>query len=435
MFISSLIGIIADDLTGANDTALQFHLRGCNTQIALDYTAQNVSCKQTQAWAISTETRNIPKHLAAQKVEAATKIMKENYNVEHFYKKIDSTLRGNIATETLAMLKVLDWDAAVILPAFPNEGRTTVGGYHLLKGIPIERTELARDPHFPIYESHIPTILKRQLETKDEQDSIALIDLKIVMKGAGPVLMELNRLISEGKKLIVVDAVSTTDIEQIVLAIEKCNYTILPCGSAGAAQALGNIWLPEMKYQHINKTIPNLPILVISGSATNLTASQIKRLEDDDDIDNTYFISIKLNDILTHSYEEIVERAVRNLEKDNIVVVHSSCLVDKQEELSETLYQNELTKHQFASLTGDFIAEITKMIIEKKEVILVSIGGETSYKCAKAIDSETLQLIDEVAPAIPLCIDHKAQLIVTKSGNLGNQNTLVDIIKYFERHV
>lgn len=435
MFISSSIGIIADDLTGANDTALQFHLRGCNTQIVLDYTANNSACKQTQAWAISTETRNISKKLAAQKVEITTKNLKDNYNIEHFYKKIDSTIRGNIGVETLAMLNVLGWDAAVIVPAFPNEGRTTVGGYHLLKGIPIERTELARDPHSPIYESHIPTILKKQLETLEEQESIALIELKTVMKGAGPILMELNKLISEDKKLIVVDAVSTTDIEQIVLAIDKCNHKILPCGSAGAAQALGNIWLPEMKYQHINKTIPNLPILVISGSATNLTASQIKKLEDDDDIDNAYFIEIKLNDIMTNSYEEIVERAVRNLEKENIVVVHSSNLVEKQEELAETLYQNELTKQQFASLTGDFIAEITKQIIDKKEVILVSVGGETSYKCAKAIDSETLQLIDEVAPAIPLCIDHKAQLIVTKSGNLGNQNTLVDIIKYFERHV
>ena len=36
MFISNNIGIIADDLTGADDTALQFHLRGANTQILLD---------------------------------------------------------------------------------------------------------------------------------------------------------------------------------------------------------------------------------------------------------------------------------------------------------------------------------------------------------------------------------------------------------------
>lgn len=32
---SNIVGIIADDLTGANDTALQFHLKGANTQILL----------------------------------------------------------------------------------------------------------------------------------------------------------------------------------------------------------------------------------------------------------------------------------------------------------------------------------------------------------------------------------------------------------------
>ena len=76
---------------------------------------------------------------------------------------MDSTIRGNIAVETLAMLEALDMDAAVIIPAFPQEGRTTIGGYHLLKGIPIERTEFARDPRAPIYESHIPTVLRTEL--------------------------------------------------------------------------------------------------------------------------------------------------------------------------------------------------------------------------------------------------------------------------------
>jgi uncharacterized protein YgbK (DUF1537 family) len=52
------------------------------------------------------------------------------------------------------------------MPAFPQEGRTTVGGYHLLKGVPIERTEMARDPHSPIVESHLPTLFKQQLGEK-----------------------------------------------------------------------------------------------------------------------------------------------------------------------------------------------------------------------------------------------------------------------------
>ena len=82
-----------------------------------------------------------------------------------FYKKIDSTIRGNIAIEVLALLEVLEWDASIIIPAFPSEGRVTIGGYHLLKGIPIERTEMARDPHSPIRESHLPTLLNRPLSS------------------------------------------------------------------------------------------------------------------------------------------------------------------------------------------------------------------------------------------------------------------------------
>lgn len=433
MLIASSIGIIADDLTGANDTALQFHLRGCNTQILLDYNSQPDGVTHTQAWAVSTESRNTDPETAKEKVRAATKNLMENFNIEYFYKKIDSTIRGNIAVETLAMLEVLGWDAAVILPAFPNEGRTTVGGYHLLKGIPIERTELARDPHFPIYESCIPSILKKQLP-EDQQDLVDLIELKTVMRGAGPILMKLNELVAAGKKLIIVDAVSIVDIEQIILATEKSNYKILPCGSAGAAQALGNIWLPEMKHQHISKTIPELPKLIISGSSTELTASQIRRLAEDDDIDNTYFIDIKLGDVLQNHSNEAVERAISNLKKDNIVVIHSSNLIGSQEDLSQVLFEHELTKHRFTSMIGDYLAKITKQIVDEKEVILITIGGETSYKCCKAIGSQSIQLIDAVAPAIPLCIDHKAQWIVTKSGNLGNPTTLIDVIKYFEQH-
>ncbi|MDD3149475.1 MAG: four-carbon acid sugar kinase family protein, partial [Candidatus Gastranaerophilales bacterium] len=117
------IGIIADDLTGANDTALQFHLRGCNTQILFDYTCLPDNCTSTGAWAISTESRNIPAEDAYRKVFNVANALKNTYKAEFFYKKIDSTLRGNVAKETIAAIEALEYDAAVIVPAFPTEGR------------------------------------------------------------------------------------------------------------------------------------------------------------------------------------------------------------------------------------------------------------------------------------------------------------------------
>lgn len=433
MIISNLIGIIADDLTGANDTALQFHLRGSNTQILLDYEGYLQPIKNAQTWAISTETRNIDSNEAYNKVKSAAKTFIEKLNLEFFYKKIDSTLRGNIAVETLAMLEVLNLDAAIIIPAFPSEGRITVGGYHLLKGVPIERTEVARDVHSPIFESHIPTLLQSQLDD-ERKDLVGMIELSTIMNGAGPILFKMNELIAEGKKLIVADAVSITDIEQIVLAINKSNYNILPTGASACAQVLGNIWLPELKNQHVAKTIPELPKLIISGSATHLTETQIKKLADSDDFDNTYFISLDLKTILNGVTEELTNRIINNLGHNNIVAVHTSDLIKDFDGFSDECFDAGLTKSKLASKITDFLAELTKSVVNQRDVILITLGGETSYKCCAAIDSLQLQLVDEVAPSIALSIDHKAQWIVSKSGNLGNSNTLIDILKYFEKH-
>lgn len=433
MIISNLIGIIADDLTGANDTALQFHLRGSNTQILLDAEGYLQNIKNAQTWAVSTETRNVTPDVAANKVKIATKAFIDKLNLEFFYKKIDSTLRGNIAVETLAMLEVLNWDAAIIVPAFPSEGRTTVGGYHLLKGVPIERTELARDVHSPIFESHIPTLLKSQLDD-EHKDLVGLIELSTIMNGAGPILFKLNELISKGKKLIVADSVSITDIEQVILAINKSDYNILPTGAAACAQVLGNIWLPEMKNQLIPKTIPELPKLIISGSATQLTENQIKKLSDSDDFDNTYFINLDLKMILNGVTQELVDRVINNLGQKNIVVVNTSYLIKDFDGFSDECLEANLTKSKLASQITDFLAELTKIIVGRRDVILITLGGETSFKCCTAIDSLQLQLVDEVAPSIALSIDHKAQWIVAKSGNLGNSNTLIDILNYFEKH-
>ena len=433
MFISNNIGIIADDLTGADDTALQFYLRGANTQILLDDSTIPENKKNTQVWAIPTETRNCDAPTAYERVKTATKFLADELGIEYFYKKMDSTIRGNIAVEALAMLEVLEWDAAVIIPAFPQEGRTTIGGYHLLKGIPIERTEFARDPRFPIYESHIPTVLRTELHNQQDE-LIDLIELRTVIKGAGPILKKMNEMIAKGVKLIVVDAMSVTDIEQVVLAMEKSSYKILPCGSAGCAQVLGNVWLPELENHKAEKTIPAMPKLIVSGSATKCTSAQIEKLQDDDDIENTYFINLKMEDILEGVTDDIITRVSENLVKDNVVVVHTSNLTVDSKIISQILFDNEISKQQFISKIGDYLATLTKKVLVNRDAILITVGGETSFKCCKAINSNSLQIIDAICPAIPLCLDTKAQWIVTKSGNLGNSNTLIDIIKYFEHH-
>lgn len=430
---SNYIGIIADDLTGANDTSLQFFIRGCKTQVGFGEDISVDESLKTEVFAMSTESRNVDPKTAHEKVlNAAEKIIKDG-GFEYIYKKIDSVLRGNIAVETLTLLEVLGLDAAVIFPAFPSEGRTTIGGFHLVKGVPLQRTEVSRDPSCPIVESNIANLLKSQLP-QELSDTIDLISLDIVMKGAGPILSKLNELIAKGKKLIIADAVSTTDLEQIALAVTKSTYKILPTGSAGAAQALSKIWYPNTdENKETEPTLPDLPKFVVSGSATELTASQIKRLQENDDIENTYFIAIKPQNIFSNDCDDVAQRVLNNLVKDNVVILHSSELIENTEEMNALLMEHEITREVFISKICDYLAAITRIVLSQKNAILVTVGGETSYKCCRAIGSKNLEIIDTVAPAIPLGIDHKGQYIVTKSGNLGTQNTLIDIIRYFEQ--
>ena len=435
MALTGAIGIVADDLTGANDTAMQFFMKGSNTEIIFEANNQNDYHLNVGTWALTTESRNIDSMEAAKKVWENASFMRENFSIEYFYKKIDSTLRGNVALETLAMLEAIEYDAAIIAPAFIQEGRITIGGYQLLKGSPIERTDAARDTYAPIYDSYIPDILKKQMN-ESLHATIGTIEFNTVVKGAFAITTKINELIKEGKKLIIVDAVNLVDLEQIALSIGKSQYKILPVGSAGLANALSNIWLPEDNKETIKKQIPILPKLILSGSKTSITAAQINRLSMDDDIDNTYFIDIHLNNILNPDYEAISNRIVQNLGKNNIVIAHASKLDDELKEIEnqEKLIDEGITKEELALKITDYIAQIAKLTNEQSKYILITIGGETSYKCAKAINCNYLQVVDNILPAISLCIDSNANFIVTKSGNMGNASALVDIINYFKNH-
>lgn len=435
MIISNLVGIIADDLTGANDTALQFKKCNAKTKILLDYSIPPENDLNTEIWAISTESRNISAEEAETRMLETIQNLNKNLNLEYFYKKIDSTLRGNIARETLTMVRTLNYDASIVIPAFPSEGRITVGGYHLSKGTPIGRTEMARDPHSPITESYVPALFKNQLK-ENEQHLIGHIGLKTIMNGAGPILMKINELIKDGKKIIIADSASVTDIEQVVLAIDKSSYKILPAGTAATGSILAKLWLPEVdiiedKEQVI---IPKMPNLIISGSATQINSNQIEQLDKTYDFDNIHTLPLTVEMVLNGINDDFVNDIVSQLSSGDTVVIHSSKLLENFDGFSDDSLRGELSRANLASKITDYLAVLTKAITDKIKVLLITLGGETSYKCCNEILSKELIMKDEVAPAIALCVDYKNQWIITKSGNLGNSKTLIEILKYIEKH-
>ena len=423
--------IIADDLTGANDTALQYFKKGCSSKIIIDIDQNFEDASSVDVWAISTESRNTNEETAVRNVVKVSEKLKNSLNTESFYKKIDSTLRGNTGVEIIALLEVTQKDVALIAPAYIEEGRTTIGGYQLLNGMAIERTQCALDPKAPIYDSYIPDILKKDLNPQ-LFDLIDVIGFNTVVKGAGPIVLKINELVQKGKKVIVIDALSNTDLEQIALAIEKSNYDILPCGSAGLANALSKTRGEDTNIE-LNTRIPNYPKLIISGSATQLTAKQIQNLKEEEK--NIFFIDLSTKDIIDGIKKEMIDEIVQKLNQGIDVVVHSSD-INKEllyEEAENQLIDAGIAKNEFAGKITDYLSDLTFEIEQLSKFILIMIGGETSYKCAIKIDSRYLEVQDAILPAIPLCVDANNKIIVTKSGNFGTNTTLCEILNYFNK--
>ena len=72
-----------------------------------------------------------------------------------------------------------------------------------------------------------------------------------------------------------------------------------------------------------------MPKFIVSGSATQITANQIEKLENSDEFEDVLSISLDLKTVLGGVTDELVNRIISNLRFDNAVIVHtseSSCL-------------------------------------------------------------------------------------------------------------
>ena len=194
------LGVIADDFTGACDVAVQFKKQGLETVVLTDVDLLGSFKGVFDVVVVDTETRNFSSEDAYRKVRRAVKILRRN-NVKLVYKKIDSTLRGNIGAEINAVMDELKDKAVIVTPAFPDQKRTVINGQLLVNGIPLEKTEYARDPLSPVSDSRISMLVERQAKKK-----VGEIPLSRIRKDADFVVEEIQSLIEAGKRIIVADA-------------------------------------------------------------------------------------------------------------------------------------------------------------------------------------------------------------------------------------
>jgi len=139
-----MIGVIADDLTGAAElgtVGLRHGLRAEIIQRGQEVHSADLVC-------LDTDSRSCDHQEAGRRAAAAAAALQEA-GARWIYKKVDSVLRGQVTAEVEAILRQLQLDRALLLPANPALGRVIRDGQYFVKGKPINRTEFVNDPEYP----------------------------------------------------------------------------------------------------------------------------------------------------------------------------------------------------------------------------------------------------------------------------------------------
>ena len=381
-----LIAIIADDLTGAADAGVQFVRAGYRAGVVFHGGA--APSADIDAVSFDTDSRNMPAGFAAKRVLDVAGAVR---GARVVYKKLDSTLRGNVAAELAAAFGVSGRTRVIVAPAFPEARRTTVGGNQLVRGVAVDETEMHDDPQTPVREAHVPTLLA------DAFSSVGTLGAEDV---ADP---ERVRLALEGNECVVADAECDSDLGALVRAVPDPTR-VLWAGSAGLAHALGSVYPGPRAGDVGERRAQSRPVLVVVGSLSGVAREQVRRL-----VEEYGDISVEA------AGDDAVVMAREVLSGGTCAVVHSP---EEQNASGE-------------AVVGTLAGVVGRLSEERLFGGLIMTGGATAVGVARRLGATGIELEGEVEAGVPVgaLIGPNSYPVVTKAGGFGGPDTLVRAVQ------
>lgn len=199
------IGIVADDLTGAMDAAVPFADRGLKTVVLLDRAAP---CDEDAAvLSIDTHSRDLSAAAAADAVRGAMQRVSASGRLP--FKKIDSTLRGNLGAEIAAALQASGRRCAIVAPAAPSQGRVLRGGQLFVNGVRTGDASLTDTLRASLPEVEIRPLVSREPPAAGDRPCV-----------------------------YVADAQSDAELDRLAAVALNCGDDVLLVGSSGLGSAI-----------------------------------------------------------------------------------------------------------------------------------------------------------------------------------------------------
>lgn len=428
----SIFGVIADDLTGAMDAGVQMQNRDKRVRVALSTQGLDDLIEDTDFVVVNTQSRNISPDVAYQRVTTAVKQFLKN-DCRIFYKKIDSTLRGNIGAELQAILDSADFDCVLVAPALPFNKRTTENGVHFVGGKKLAEIELAKDPFAPIYISSIAGIIKEQFNKET-----GLINLEIVRQGSFQISQAINKYVANGTKIIVVDAVEDEDLLSIAKAVALFKGNTMLCGSAGLFQffdqaydirATNNVGPEFVSANHTS------PVLTVSGSPAEMSKKQI------------HYLTAKRQDIFSitldvtngqvgDAIKGVQEKVIQNLQRGKHVILDAAG--ESKEAILQKTQGNREKLDYHSLLVQRLISEVAYAAVSNLSLTaLIIFGGDTAVSVIDRLGAKGIEIMGQVEPYIPcgnlIGGGFSGLLVVTKAGGFGKKDSLEKILNKFRK--
>ena len=412
-----LIGVIADDFTGASDIANTLAKGNGGTPGLLTTQFMGIPKVQApencEAGVVSLKSRSIPADEAVAQSLAALAWLKEQGCSQIIFKycsTFDSTPAGNIGPVAEALANALGVKGVVVCPAFPGAGRTVYQGNLFVGDVPLNESSLRNHPLNPMTDSDIRRWLRLQ-----SRESVGFVPWSVVEQGTGAIRVALNDAAKRGETLVVVDAVRNEDLLEIGKAVAAAP---LITGGSGIALGLPNNFSARNNNGQMPVRIAGVtgPDAILAGSCSQATLAQVAYHSKSHPA-----MAVSTDEVMSGSLDasHLVAFIEKNWDK--------SPLVYSSDEPSRVAAAQELYgREEVAARLDALFAETAKQLVERGVRRLVVAGGETSGAVVSGLGLEALTIGPEIAPGVPVLVSPQPLALALKSGNFGQED-------FFER--
>lgn len=405
--------IVADDLTGANDTGVHFLSGENSVEVVVDWDVP-LSLPEAGTLVVTTDSRFSAATEAAARVRDLFATLGTEDGLEIF-KKVDSTLRGNVGAEIEAACEGGRYDVVCLAPATPRNGRTVVDGVCYVHGCPLEQTEIADDRFHPVRVSRVERIVAQQTSRKT-----GLLPLSKLRARDSVARDALESLVRDGTQVVVVDSETEEDLLRAWQLFTTLQRRVLYVGSAGLFHAMSSTWRRPVTYEPA--AVPR--ILFVVGSLMPTSIGQLKHLEEQRGLAACSISAESVRNFPKEEVDRVTAAAVGRLQEGNVAAVHvrppaGDMKVDP-------------------TVVGRAVGNVVKQVVEQSEVdAIVVTGGDTALQVLRALRVSRLHLKTEPLPGVPLSVielpDGARKVIVTKAGSYGEPDVFCRVLEYLSR--